>query len=400
MKRNLALWLGALAFAFLPAYAQTPQAAAPMGTIHGHVINPTGAPQTSGTISLSDDGGHTSKYTFPVSSTGYYSGQAAPGTYSLIFRQLDTPPDKMVDMIDGIKIVAGQDLLQDDDLSRKEFVDKLPASEQKQLAELRAHNSEAIKANQVIRHLNEDLRVVAEDIKEAGEARQTAVQELGASASAADIDAKIAAIRTAKYTEIEGLMLKDTQAKPDASVLWAQLGQAQLGLKKYDDAEVSYKKVLALETAAKKPNIEAQGAAYSGLGEIYARTGKVPEANAAFDSAAKINPAQAGLYLRNEAVIFFQEHNSDAQAAAADEAIKADPTSAIDYYLKGNGLVANTTADPKTQQLIAPPGCIEAYQKYLELDPDGPYATEVRGILAGFGQKVESTYRAPKTHKK
>ena len=34
-------------------------------------------------------------------------------------------------------------------------------------------------------------------------------------------------------------MLKDTAAKPDASVLWAQLGQAQLGLKKYDDAETN-----------------------------------------------------------------------------------------------------------------------------------------------------------------
>jgi tetratricopeptide (TPR) repeat protein len=195
-------------------------------------------------------------------------------------------------------------------------------------------------------------------------------------------------------------MLKDTAAKQDASVLWVQLGQAQLGLKKYDAAESTYKKVLDLEATSKKPNPQTQGVANSGLGEIFARTGKVPEANAAYEAAAKINPPAAGTYLKNEAVIFYQEHNPDAQAAAADKAIQADPTSAIAYYLKGNGLIANTTADPATNKLIAPPGCLEAYQKYLDLAPTGPYAGEVKAILASFAQKVDTTYKAPKPGKK
>jgi tetratricopeptide (TPR) repeat protein len=178
------------------------------------------------------------------------------------------------------------------------------------------------------------------------------------------------------------------------------LGQAQLGLKKYDTAEATYKKVLDLEATSKKPNPQAQGAANSGLGEIYARTGKVPEANAAYDAAAKINPPAAGTYLKNEAVIFYQEHNPDAQAAAADKAILADPTSAIAYYLKGNGLVANTTADPVTNKLIPPAGCIEAYQKYLDLAPTGIYASEVKAIIASFSAKVDTTYKAPKSGKK
>ena len=45
MKRNLSLWLGVLAFALLPALAQQAHTG-PMGKIHGHVTNPTGAPQT------------------------------------------------------------------------------------------------------------------------------------------------------------------------------------------------------------------------------------------------------------------------------------------------------------------------------------------------------------------
>ena len=284
-------------------------------------------------------------------------------------------------------------------MSRKEYIDKLPAEQQKQLAEIRKHNAEALQVNEVIKHLNADLRQALQDFAEAGTAHEAAVQALGATASKADIEAKEAEIKTAKYTDAETVMLKDTVAKPDASVLWAQLGQAQLGLKKYDAAEATYKKVLEVEAASKKPNPQAQGAADAGLGEIYARTGKVPEATAAYDDAAKANPPQAGVYLKNEAVIFYQEHNPDAQAAAADKAIQADPTSAIAYYLKGNGLVANTTADPVTNKLIPPPGCIEAYQKYLALAPTGPYASEVKAIIASFQQKVDTNYKAPKSTK-
>ncbi|MGA2889169.1 MAG: carboxypeptidase-like regulatory domain-containing protein [Terracidiphilus sp.] len=397
MKRNISLWLGLLAFALLPSLAQAP---APTGKIHGHVTNPTGASQTTGSVSLSTDKGITSKFTFPVNSAGDYAGDATPGTYTVVYRQPDTPPDKMVDSFDGIKIIAGQDVLQDIDMSRKAFTDKLPPDQQKQLEDLKKKNAEALQANALIKNLNADLKVVTQDFKDADTARATAVQTLGATASKTDLDAKETEIKQAKLTEVETLMLKDTQAKPDASVLWAQLALAELGLKKYDESEANYKKVLELEAASKKPNAQAQGAANAGLGEIYARTGKVPEANAAYDAAAKMNPPSAAVYLKNEAVIFYQEHNPDAQAAAADEAIKADPTLALAYYLKGNGLVAKTTADPKTNKLIAPPGCLEAYQKYLELAPTGTYAGEVKDILAGFNQKVDTSYKAPKATKK
>jgi len=395
MKRTISLWLGLLAFAMAPVLAQTP-VAAPTGKIHGHVTNPSGATQASGSVSLSSDGGHTSKYTFPVSANGDYAGEAAAGTYMVIFRQADTPPDKMVDSFENIKVVAGTDTAQDVDMSRPEFIDKLPPEAKKQAEEMKKHNAEALKVNAVIKGLNADLKVAVQDIKDADGARAAAVQQLGAGAAKPAIDAKEAEIKTAKYTEIESLMTKDTNAKPDASVLWAQLGQAQIGLKKFDDAEKSYKKVIELEAASKKPDPKIQGLANSGLGEIYARKGQVPEANAAYDAAAKANPTEAGFYLRNEAVIFFQMNNADAQVAAADEAIKADPNAALLYYLKGQGLVSKATVDAKTQRIVLPPGCAEAYQKYLELAPNGPYAADAKGILEQAGTKVNSSFKAGK----
>ncbi len=409
MKRNLSLWLGMMAFALVPALAQLAPPSAPSGKIHGHVTNPTGASQAGGTVSLVEVGhasgpglnsATTDKGTYTVDPNGDYSGEAPPGFYTAVYRSPGMTPDKQADHIDGVKIVVGQDTQQDIDMSRKEYVDALPADQRKQLEDLRKHNAEAMKANEVIKNLNADLRVVTQDIKDADSAHEGAVQALGATASRSDLEAKEQEIKTAKYTEVETLMLKDTAAKPDASILWAQLGQAQAGLKKYDDAVTTFKKTLDIESTSKKPNPQVQGLADSGLGEIYARQGKVQDANAAYDAAAKANPTQAAFYLKNEAVIFFQMNNGDAQVAVADEAIAADPNQPLLYYLKGQGLIQKATLDPKTQKIVAPPGCLEAYQKYLQLAPDGPYAAEVKGILAGFDQKIDNSYKAPPGSKK
>ncbi len=400
MKRTISLWIGLLAIAVLPALAQTPAQTpapanvAPTGKIHGHVTNPTGAPQSGGTISLNN--GTKEVASFPVDANGDYSGSAPPGTYTLIYRTPGMGPDKDADKFENIKIVVGQDTAADDDMSRKEYVDTLPEDVRKNLAELKTHNAEALKANAVIKTLNADLKTAMADIHEADTARATAAQQLGASASKTDLAAKETEIKNAKYTDVVTLMDKDTQARPTESVLWAYLGQGQLGLKKYDDAEVSFKKAIDLDTASKKPRPEIQGLANSGLGEIYARNGKVPEAAAAYDAAVKADPTKASFYYKNEAVIYSQVGNTDAQAAAADKAIAANPNDPLPYYLKGQALITKATVDPKTQRIVLPEGCGEAYQKYLDLDPNGPYSTDVKGILQSAGQKISSSYKATK----
>lgn len=397
MKRTLLLWLGVIAFSIVPAWSQQPEAAAPTGKIHGKVINPVGAPQPGGTISL-DKGGQ-DKYTFPVDQEGEYHGEAPAGTYMLVYRNVDTPKTQRVDQIDNVKIVAGQDLEQNDDMSRPEYIKTLPEATQKQLEEMKKHNSEALKANQVIKQLNADIKATGELIHDADGATAEAQKELGAGATKEALADKVNEIRTQKFTQVEDMMKKDTALKPDASILWARLGQAQNGLKQYDDAIASFQKALDIEKTSKKPMVDVQGLAEAGIGEAYARTGKVQEANDAYDAAAKLNPSQAGFYYKNEAIIYFQTGNGDAEVAAADKAIAAapdDPKSAIVYYLKGQGLVQKATFDTKTQKIVLPPGCEEAYEKYLQLDPNGIYANDVKGILQQAGQKVQTTYKAGK----
>ena len=43
---------------------------------------------------------------------------------------------------------------------------------------------------------------------------------------------------------------------------------------------------------------------------------------------------------------------------------------------------------------------MDAYQMYLQLAPTGPYANDVKGILQQAGQKIDTSYKAPKPVKK
>ena len=356
-----------LAAAALLAVSISVMAQAPTGKVHGHIIDPTGIPKTVGTVSLSTDEGHTFKYSFPVSSTGQFAGDGiAPGTYSLVLKLPETPEGKFVDMIDNVKIAAGEDVAQDIDMSRQAYLDKMSPEQKKQVEEFKKKNAEVMKTNAVIKNLNADLQ----------EART--------------------ANHDKKYADAETLMLKDTALKPDGELLWYELGIAQLGLKKWDDATTTLKKTVELAAAAKKPNPELMGGSHSALGEVYARSNHPTEAAAEYDEAAKINPAKAGFYLSNETVVFQNVGNADAQAAAADKAIAADPKNPTPYYLKGQALAGKITVDQKTGAYIVPPGCAEAYQKYLELAPNGPYAPEVKAVLTETQTKVESKYKAKK----
>jgi len=410
MKRNLSLWLGLLAFALLPALSEVPKS-----KVHGHVTNPTGAPESKGTITFvgveraaSGPGMHaiTSDAGVFTVVDGEYSGEVPPGMYKIVFRSPGMSHDKEVDHIDNVQVVSGKDNQIDDDMSRKEFVDNMSADQKRQLEEFRKKNAEALKTNAIVKNLNADIGTVNQDNKDADNAAVLAAQALGAGATKTDIEVKTGEIKAAKYGEIETLMLKDTAAKPDAAILWILLGQAQVNIasvkgdaQKYAEAETNLKKGLEVD-AAKKPLPSNQGLAYSCLGEIYARTSKIPEANDAYDAAAKAFPAGAAGYYKNEAVILSNLGNADASVVAADKAIAVDPTLAIAYYLKGQGLIQKATIDPATGKMILPPGCAEAYQKYLDLDPNGKFASDVKGILAEATQTHSTTFGNDKTKKK
>ncbi|HEX6773776.1 MAG TPA: carboxypeptidase regulatory-like domain-containing protein [Acidobacteriaceae bacterium] len=360
MKKHL--WLAAALIAPLALYAQQQT-----GSIHGHAQDPAATPLVNAQIQVSTDGKN-AKYTFNTDANGDYKGDnIAPGTYviTMFVKNANDANYKPVDRFENIKIEAGQNVAQDFDLSRPEYIKKLSPEEQKQLQELKGKNASIQKENAQVKNLNADLATARQDIKDK------------------------------KFDDAATLMQRDSSAKPDAAVLWVELAIAQNGQKKYDDAITSAKKALETNAASKKPSPEIDGAANNTLGEAYAGKNQIPDATAAYDAAAKAQPAQAGMYYSNEAIVLAKSGgNPDAVVAAADKAIAADPNKPVPYYLKGQALIGKATVDPKTNKIVAPPGCEEAYEKYLQLDPNGPMAADAKNILAQIGSKQAKSYKA------
>ena len=362
----------------------------PTASIHGHVNNPIGAPVTKGEVRLTQDRSTDEKsrkylYTFTLDANGDYKGSGiAPGNYVVIVFQ----EGKSVDFQDNVNFAANDDKVLNFDMSRKEYIDKMTPEEKKQLEEFKKKNAEVTAANAKVANLNSLLTQARADTK------------------AGNYDAAAKAMQDA------------TAQKPDEAILWVALGDAQLGQadaaaktvkaagksptndpevqQKYNDAAASYKKAVDANAASKKPNVETAAAAYNQLGQAYAKAGNGKDASDAYEAAAKADPAKGGMYFFNEAATLYNAGKLDEAGAAADKAIAADPNRADAYYIKGQALIPKATVDPKTQKIVAPPGCVEAYQKYLELAPEGPRAEEVKGILTGIGAEVKSTYKAGK----
>jgi tetratricopeptide (TPR) repeat protein len=356
-------------------------------SLHGHVNNAIGQPVGKGDVKLTTDRSSDAKsrkyaYTFPLDSNGDYKGTGiTPGNYVAIVFQ----DDKSLDFVDSVVLAAGDDKVVNFDMTRKEYIDKMTPEERKTLEEFKKKNSEAVANNSKIQNLNAQLQQARADTK------------------AGNFDPAISAMQSA------------TAAKPDEAILWIALADAQLGsadaaakaakaggkpatdpaiTQKYSDAATSYKKAVDLNAASKKPNPDVTATAYNQLGQAYAKQGDVKDAADAYDAAAKAQPASAGTYFFNEAATLYNAGKLDDAAAAADKAIAADPKRADAYYIKGQALIPKATYDDKTKKIVAPPGCVDAYQMYLQLAPDGPHAADVKGVLEGIGEKVQSNYKA------
>lgn len=346
------------------------QAAQEPGKIHGTITNAIGAPVNSGEIRLTTDRSSEAdkrkyEYTFPVDATGNYKGDGVkPGDYLLVYFD----QNKSVDYIDHIIIKSNEDLAQNDDMTREEYQKTLTPEQKKEYADIKSKNASALANNAKVANVNALLTKARAEMK------------------ANDYDSALTDMQQA------------AAAKGDEPLVQFELGNAQLGAKKYDDAITTYQKAAELNAASKKPANDLNAAIYGQLGLAYAHTGKADDASKSFDKAAQIDPTKAGQYFYNEAAVLSNMGKSDEANAAADKAIAADPNRAESYYIKGQALIGKSTLDPKSQKIVPPPGCLEAYTKYLELDPNGRHAADVKAIISGFDDKIVNNYRAG--HKK
>ncbi len=173
--------------------------------------------------------------------------------------------------------------------------------------------------------------------------------------------------------------------------------------KRYEMAATNYQKAIELrsasETAQKDPDNNMKMAAYyNNLAEAYAKSNKVDDSVVNYNKAAQLDPAHAAMYLFNEGAVLTNAGKVDDAIVAFDKVIAADPTKADAYYWKGVNLIGKATL--KGDKMVAPEGTAEAFQKYLELQPQGKLAQPAKDMLASIGATVETGFGKKKPVKK
>ena len=358
-----------------PVFAQA------TGTVKGVCKDRDGKVITQGTVEwLSNDTGR--KYTLKLNKKGeYFSLGIAPGQYKVT---LFGPDGKELFHFTNVPVSLDEKTM-DFDLQKEQAEaakgQGLSQEQQKQIQEQQAKQQ---KEQSTVKSLNEKLA--------------TAQQ----AANSGEFDTAIAT------------MTEATQMDASRDLLWFKLADFYRQSapkqtdpaekqKRYESAVTDYQKAIDLRSsstdAQKDPQANEKLAAYyNNLAEVYANSNKVDDAVATYAKAAQLDPAHAAQYYFNTGAVLTNSGKVDDAITAFDKVIAADPSRADAYYWKGVNMIGKATL--KGDKMVAPEGTAEAFNKYLELAPTGPYAQPAKDMLASIGANVETGFKKQKTTKK
>ncbi len=375
MLRQLAVALGATLMFSLGAAAQT-------GAISGKVKGPDGVGVKDALVKIerTDIKGN---YKVKTNKKGEYFHAGLPlGQYNVAVEI----GGQDVDRVNGVRTKLGDPV---------EINFDLQARQEKQQALQKAAETGELTKEQSREMSSEQKAAIEKAMKERSEAmkKNKALNDafnLGMSAVQAK-DWPVA---------IENLK-KGTEMDAKQHVIWANLAESYFGLaatktgdeqmKLVDEGTKAYNSAIEL-----KPDDDAY---HNNFGLSLAKNKKYKEAEEELVKAAALAPAKAGTYFYNLGAIFTNNGQLDAAGSTFKRAIEADPTHADAQYQYGVFLMskAQTTADGK---VTPPDGTAEAFNKYLELKPTGPFADAAKGMLAAISTTVTTKFENPDAKKK
>jgi tetratricopeptide (TPR) repeat protein len=194
---------------------------------------------------------------------------------------------------------------------------------------------------------------------------------------------------------------KASTVDPTQHVVWGRLADSYAALAK-TKAGPDRDALLAKADAAYLKAIELKGDApeyHINYAIALANEKKIPEATVELNKAIALDPTQAGKCYYNLGAVLTNTGQTDAALEAFKKAIEADPTYADAYYQYGIALMSKVTfgADGK---MIAAPGTADAFNKYLQLAPDGPNAQAAKDMLGSLGAVIDTGFSKKQTPKK
>lgn len=164
------------------------------------------------------------------------------------------------------------------------------------------------------------------------------------------------------------------------------LGNAQLYGGAAEKSLVTYDSALAAAQQDKPAEGQPDTAWKDGVSRIYIGKGNAllklkrnAEAIDAYNRSAELasNPALA---YWNICAVMFNIGDTQNGPAACRKAVQVEPTRANAWFVLGSMLFADAKIDAQGKVAISAE-CRQALDKYLELAPDGPHASDVKAML-------------------
>ncbi len=152
----------------------------------------------------------------------------------------------------------------------------------------------------------------------------------------------------------------------------------------------AWKKAIAL-----KPD---EAGYYNNYALALGRSKNIADAQTNIEKAAQLDPTNAGRYYYNMGALLMNSGQGQPACDAFKKAITTDANYADAQYQYGVCLVGQAKTD-KDGKVVPPEGTIEAFQKYLQLKPDGPNAEAAKGMLASMQGAVATSYANPDAKK-
>ena len=362
MKTSWKWWgLAAVATATLVCTFAPRAAAQGQGSISGTVIGIDGKPLNNLTIeAVSEQGAKSDAQTDPDGK--YTIRNLRPGIYVVTITKFPPPNDKQAAIKLGqLRLQSGEDVKAD--MNFKEEMAKQGAAAQEQA---KKQSEEKAKFEGMKAHFNagaallEQERKAKDDLaKAAPDQRDQLKQNLK------DLSDKAAA----EFQEAQkGTGEKDS----NQALIWGNLGQAYDLAGRNDEAAEAYKQATLV-----KPDDPGY---YNNLGNVLARAGKIDDARAAYTKSAELDPTKAAMAWRNFGISLYNANRLGDAVEPLQKAAELDPKSAQTWYLLGASLVSKMTTKKvgDKEEVQFAPGTVEAYQKAVELDPNGPYGLQAK----------------------
>ncbi len=364
------LLAAAILFGGLSATAQT-------SSLEGDVMGPDGKPFKDALVLIerTDIKGN---YKVKSDKKGHYFHAGLPlGTYNLSL-QVD---GKIIDSVKGVRTRLGDPVAINFDM-QKQAAQQAAMQKAAQSGEL----TEDMK-----RDMSPEQRAAIEKQMKEQQAKMAKNKELNDA-----FNGGMTALQASQYPTAVEQLTKASELDPTQLAVWSNLAGAydawsKAGKGPENDAALAKSLELYPKVIEMKPD---DAAVHNNYALALARSKKFDEAQAELDKAAALDPAGAGKYYYNLGAILVNTGQNDPAGEAFKKALDSDPNYADAHYQYGIYLTgkAQVAADGT---MTFPPETREAFEKYVQLKPTGPYADSAKSMLETMGAKVQTEYKNP-----